>query len=298
MSVQIPFNQIKFHPQIRNSREELRNIPELANSIVAVGLENPLHVLEIEEEVDGQKVTNTYLYVGFRRHAAIALIRTKEPKAFQTVEVKKLHGTLADAMVRNLTENLQRDDLSSWEISGAVVHLSDELQLTQRVIATKLGKSQSWVSNILTFHQRATVELKEAVRTQLISFKIGQHLAGLEPDSQRQQVREVTGADQSAPTASAAAADLPAASDPTTDLPPAEKPRKTRAAQSAVRKKIREGTTATIKPGVTEIRAEISARSSDQLSDFDRGVLVALQWVLGECKTITPSEAEISAHHA
>jgi ParB-like chromosome segregation protein Spo0J len=118
----IPFDEIAFHPDIVNPREELRDIDELEASIRAVGLQVPLTVLHQENKrpQNGEKRNKYFLVVGFRRHEALKRIREGDENAFRSVEVKRFKGSIIEAQVLNLTENIQRCELTPLEIANGV----------------------------------------------------------------------------------------------------------------------------------------------------------------------------------
>lgn len=152
-----------------NCREKLTKIDELAADIRENGLLQPLlvwhkrmrrepHVLE-----DGREVWDRYILIaGNRRHAAIARIRDDEPGAFDSVPVTLKTGNEDDALFAQIAENLQREDLTPVELANAIYKMRQRGH-TQAAIASKLAKSQGWVSRLLKLRERAIPELLKAV---------------------------------------------------------------------------------------------------------------------------------------
>jgi ParB/RepB/Spo0J family partition protein len=269
----IPFEEIGFHPEIVNPREELRDINELEASIRAVGLQVPLTVLHRENKrpQNGEPKDKYFLVVGFRRHEALRRIRESDANAFRSVEVKKFKGSIIEAQVLNLTENIQRDELTHQEIANGVEILFN-LGYKQKEISEKIGKSQTWVSNTMQFRRQATPQLKNAVKEGKIPYGFARQIATLEDSEQRKKVSQIVDSppDQKVATS--------------TDEAPATK------IDTEVRKEVRESSGRIIRPTTAEVRHEVNrlgrTKDDEDFDDFNAGVLTALMWTLGEKKTL------------
>jgi len=261
---QIPFDSIEFSDEITNPRDELKDIDDLVSSIKSVGLQVPLTVLHEVRLVDGEKDDRYCLVVGFRRYEAITRIRKQDSNAFRTVEVKKFNGSAAEAQVLNITENIQRSELTPIEICRGVEILLN-LGYKQKEIADKIGKSQTWVSNAMQFKRRATPQLQDAVREGNVSYGFARDIATLPDREQRQRVKQIQGSGNG-------------------------KKAKAKEIETGVRKDVRESSRRIIRPSTAEIRYEVQIlfadSNGDGLGDFDGGVLAALEWALGEKKTL------------
>lgn len=315
----IPFSQIEFHPEIINCREKADEIPELAMSIEQQGLHTPPTVLQIEDN----GITHYYLVAGWRRYAAVQFIRTKNPTAYDKIPVRPVRMTLADAQIVNLTENLQRKDLSPMEVANAVERLV-LMGFKQKDISEKLGKSQSWVSNALAFKRTAVPALRNAVTDGVISFSMAQQLATLSEDKQRDTVARLmpplTPADiapeksdcdivlerqaqdesmlatlpenisdttlASVPEAKIEVEDRTADRRKAADKKIEAKPA-TQKVKTEIRREIREQSEKKIRPSVKEVRSEIERLEGvDDPDPYTQGLIVALKWSLGEVKAL------------
>lgn len=267
---QIPFDSIEFSDEITNPRDELKDIEDLMSSIRSVGLQVPLTVLHEVTNVDGEKKDRYCLIVGFRRHEAISRIRNQDPNAFRTVEVKKFKGSAAEAQVLNITENIQRSELTPIEICRGVEILLN-LGYKQKEIADKIGKSQTWVSNAMQFKRRATPQLQEAVREGSVSYGFARDIATLPDREQRKRIKQIQGSSD-------------------------DKKDKAKEVETGVRKEVRESSGRIIRPSTAEIRYEVQqlhmGSDGDGLDDFDHGVRAALEWALGEKKTLRRPDGE------
>jgi len=275
-TAQVRFDEIEFHEGIKNPREELKDIDDLMASIRSVGLQVPLTVLQSEVR-NGEHTDHYYLVVGFRRHEAIRRIRDVDPNAFQTVEVKKFKGSVAEAQVLNITENVQRSELSPLEVCRGVEILLN-LGYKQKDVAEKIGKSQSWVSSAMQFRRQATPQLTQAVEAGAVSYGFARNIATLPDTDQVEQVdRLIAGAANGANGENGRVAGI---SGEPADIE-----------EAIVRKKVRESSGRIIRPTSTEVRYEIDrlrANNGEALKDdsFALGILVALEWTLGERKTL------------
>ena len=138
----------------RNERKTFRNMDGLIASIEAVGVIEPLTVTP---EEDG-----TYrIITGHRR------FRAAKAAGLDTVEVLIRDPETEQARRRkSIVSNVQREDLGPVEAAEGLQALLDEDDAihTQEGLATVLGKSKQWVSEmlrILTLPPR----LQEKVRT-------------------------------------------------------------------------------------------------------------------------------------
>ena len=132
-----------------NVRRELGDISELVLSIKSVGILEPVIARPVGREFE--------VVIGSRRLAAARKAGLKSVPAI----VKKL--TNDEAIVESLTENLQRGDLTEEEIVRAFTLLRDfdPKRWTQEAFAKKIGKSQQWVSQLLTAYY-TVVKLRES----------------------------------------------------------------------------------------------------------------------------------------
>lgn len=275
---QIPFDEIEFHDDITNPRDELKDIDDLMASIKSVGLQVPVTVLHEENKraKEDERRDRYFLIVGFRRYAAITRIREQDPNAFRTVEVKKFKGSIAEAQVLNITENIQRSELTPIEICRGVEILLN-LGYKQKEIADKIGKSQTWVSNAMQFKRKATPQLQDAVREGQVSYGFARDIATLPDREQRERVQQIRESVQEKESGSG-------------------KNAKAKEVETEVRKEVRQSSGRIIRPSTAEIRYEVQRlsidKNNDGLDEFDSGILIALEWALGERKTLRRPDEE------
>lgn len=131
----LPIDQIRPNPNQPRRFFDEESLSELAESIRATGLIQPLTV---RRDKSGYE-----LIAGERRWRACKLIGMREaPCVVQTVSEE------SSAMMA-LAENLQRRDLHFLEEADCYRSLLRNYNLTQEALAQKLGKSQSFLANKL-----------------------------------------------------------------------------------------------------------------------------------------------------
>ena len=141
----IPLAQLRPNPQQPRRRFDEEGLRELAASIRAYGILQPLTVRRGEGGYQ--------LIAGERRMRAAAMAGLREvPCLIARVDEQ-------DAGMLALIENLQRRDLDCFEEAAAIARLISRYALSQEQAAEKLGRSQSAVANKLRL-----LRLSEPVR--------------------------------------------------------------------------------------------------------------------------------------
>jgi ParB family chromosome partitioning protein len=138
--------------QPRKHFDESR-LQELAESIKEKGILEPLIVRRIEQGYE--------LIVGERRWRAAQKAGLKEVP----VLVKEAEG--GEALELSLIENLQRENLNPIEEAEAFKRLTEEFNVNQGELATRLGKDRTTITNVLRL-----LKLPLEVRNQLLQNRI------------------------------------------------------------------------------------------------------------------------------
>lgn len=172
--VAIDIERIKPNPfQPRREISEDK-IDELAQSIKASGLIQPIVV---------RRTGNGYqLVVGERRFLACKRLGWKKISA----AVKTL--TDNDMATTALIENLQRENLNIIEEANGYVSLMKNFNLTQEVLAQRLGKSQSTIANKIRL-----LKLPEKVHQKLQEHNLSERHARalLKLDNEEEQLKMI-----------------------------------------------------------------------------------------------------------
>lgn len=160
-----------FQPRREISEEK---IDELAQSIKACGLIQPVVV---------RRAGNGYqLVVGERRYLACRKLGWKKISAAVQTLSDNAMATIA------LIENLQRENLNYIEEAMGYVSLMKNFDLTQEVLAQRLGKSQSTIANKIRL-LRLTKKVQDKLLTQGLTERHARALLRL--DSEEQQLKTI-----------------------------------------------------------------------------------------------------------
>lgn len=133
---------IQLNPSKVNPRTELRDIEDLAASIQAVGIIEPLVVRFAAHDTEKDQDLYTIVAGHRRAHAALHAGLTEVPCVVRdnTKDDEQANG------LAHLIENTQRDDLLPAEIASAIHAQLTAKKLKQKQLAKTIGKSEAWVS--------------------------------------------------------------------------------------------------------------------------------------------------------
>ncbi len=133
--IEVDINAIHLNPSQPRQREDDRELAELAESIRAHGVLQPLLATKQGERYQ--------LIVGGRRWRAAKLA------GLRRVPVILREASPQESLELALVENLQRTDLNPLEEAVAYQHLVQDFGLTQEEVAKRVGKSRSTIANSL-----------------------------------------------------------------------------------------------------------------------------------------------------
>src|SRR6266481_2025315 len=140
----IEIEKIRPNPHQPRKTFDEQAIRDLAASIREFGFIQPLVVSKIQRETPEGVEVAYQLIAGERRLlAAKSLGLERVPAIIRKVDTDFENLELA------VIENLQRENLNPIEMARAFARLQEEFRMTQREIASKLGKSREVVANTL-----------------------------------------------------------------------------------------------------------------------------------------------------
>jgi ParB family transcriptional regulator, chromosome partitioning protein len=178
--LEIPLDHIERNPWQTRKHFDEAQLGELAQSIVATGVVQPIVVRPLPPsptQSPGQNPIRYQLITGERRWLA----SRKAGKATIPAIVRQV----ADEQVLEMTivENLQRTDLNPMEQARAYQRLSQEFKLTQEQMATRTGKDRASVANFLRL-LRLPESVQAKVETAELTFGHARALLALDsPDA-------------------------------------------------------------------------------------------------------------------
>tara|TARA_Y100001935_G_C17259456_1_gene485518 strand:- start:302 stop:1198 length:897 start_codon:yes stop_codon:yes gene_type:complete len=164
----------KFQPRKEFDKEKLN---ELANSISAQGIVQPIVVREINNDL-------YEIIAGERRWRAAQLAGLAEVP----VVVKQVDDRSAMAMA--LIENIQRDNLNALEEASALHKLVDRFGLTHQQVAKAVGKSRAMISNLLRLLELSS-EVKKFIEKGLLEMGHARAILPLSTSLQKTAANEV-----------------------------------------------------------------------------------------------------------
>jgi ParB family chromosome partitioning protein len=167
----IPVDKIDTNPFQPRTRFDEEALEELAESIRAIGVIQPVTVRETENG-------RYQLITGERRVRAARLAGISAIPAF--VRKANDQGMLEMALV----ENIQREDLNAIEIALTYQRLVDECDLTQEDLSRRVGKKRATVANYLRL-LKLPAEIQLGMRDEKISMGHARSLVSIE-DSRSQ----------------------------------------------------------------------------------------------------------------
>jgi ParB family chromosome partitioning protein len=167
----------KYQPRIDMRAETLQ---ELADSIKAQGIVQPIVVRPVNEGVAGQ-ARRYEIIAGERRWRAAQMAGLHEIPAL----VRRVGDEAAVAMA--LIENIQRENLNPLEEARALDRLISEFQMTHASAAEAVGRSRAAVSNLLRLLELAD-EVKQLVEHRELEMGHARTLLGLANKRQQAEV--------------------------------------------------------------------------------------------------------------
>lgn len=179
---QIEIDRVKPNPYQPRKEYIQKDLDELAQSIREVGIIQPLVVSKIEEYTDDGTRVHYQLISGERRLRAARIAGMKTvPAVVRREEDSNVKLSMA------LIENLQRSDLNPIETARGFARLQDEFRLTQKEIATRVGKSRESVSNALRL-LNLPVKIQDAISQGQINGSQGRFLLSVKSPEKQEEL--------------------------------------------------------------------------------------------------------------
>lgn len=173
--------------EVANVRQSLGDVRQLAASIEAVGLLNPLTVRRINAADEAVPLGGAFeLLSGHRRKAALETLGVKTAPVY--IVERSGAGDDADRLATQLVENLQREDLNPIEEAEGLADLVD-LVGSQKEAAELIGRSPAYLSKRLKLRTLPD-EGKAAVSSGALSLEDAFDVAKLQPKRQREVLKQ------------------------------------------------------------------------------------------------------------
>jgi len=170
---QCPIEEIEPNPY--QPRQDFKNadLEELALSIKEKGIITPILVSKAEK--------------GYRLIAGERRWRSAQKAGLKRVPVVVRETTPIESLELALIENIHRKDLNPIEEALAYKRWLDDANTTQEVLAKKLGKERSTITNMLRLLKLSNVIQKDLIDG-LLSIGHARVLAGLKSEDEQKKV--------------------------------------------------------------------------------------------------------------
>ena len=174
--IELDIDKIEVNPYQPRTNFDEKSIKELADSIIALGIIQPITVRELDR--------NKYQLVsGERRFRASKSINLDTIPAY--VRIANDQEILEMALV----ENIQRRDLDPIEIALSYQRLTDEINLTQIQLSERVGKERSTVANYMRLLKLDPI-IQTGMRDGFLSMGHGRALINIEETEKQLEVYE------------------------------------------------------------------------------------------------------------
>lgn len=151
--VELPLQELRSNPYQPRKNFDEQALKELAESIKEHGVFQPI--------IAKKSIKGYEIIAGERRVKASQLL------GLETIPAILRDFSDVEMMEVALLENLQRENLNALEEATAYRKLLEELKITQEDLAKRLGKSRSYITNML-----GLLGLPEMVKTMIIDNRI------------------------------------------------------------------------------------------------------------------------------
>lgn len=171
--ISIPLSRIEPNPNQPRKYFDEKALDELSDSIAEFGVIQPITVRKIHGGYE--------LISGERRYRAAQLC------GLETIPAYVVEASRDKSAIMSLLENLQREDLSFFEIAESYRRLLRNQGMTQTELAERVGKSQSSVANKLRLLSLSPL-VKKLIRDYNLSERHARALLALKSEEEQIEV--------------------------------------------------------------------------------------------------------------
>ena len=173
-TAEIEIDKIEPNPYQPRTEFNQESIEELAASIKAIGLIQPITI----RPINGGRYQ---IISGERRYRASRMANLATIPAY--IKETDDNGMLEMAII----ENIQREDLDPIEIAVSFSRLIEECNLTQEAMAERVGKKRATVTNYLRL-LKLPAEIQLAIRAKKLTMGHAKSILGLESDKDKLKI--------------------------------------------------------------------------------------------------------------
>lgn len=193
--------EIQKNPKLPNHRRDMPQIKDMAASLEENGLQNPLLLWAVPCEPTampwGEVTEQYYLVAGHRRYAGMEQLRAAGSTEFDEIPVSLFRGGYLDALLKSVTENVQREDANPLDLGRVFTKILAEENITITELAQRIGKSRPWCSFVVQLHQgddKIAPQLVKAVKDSVINHWVAVSISRQPKEDQIEIVRRLRNA--------------------------------------------------------------------------------------------------------
>jgi ParB family chromosome partitioning protein len=164
-----------------NERKTLSNIEEMAASVKAHGIIEPITVVALDDR-------RYQIVTGHRRYRAAQLAGLAQVE----ILVRRPEDNRG-RRIKSLISNIQRESVPPLELASAIEALIGQEGLSQQQVAEHLGKSKTWVSAVLRILDLSEAAKQKVGCTQLSVDALTRIARVDDPELQSELVDELLG---------------------------------------------------------------------------------------------------------
>ena len=174
--VELDIDKIEVNPYQPRTNFNEESIKELADSIKALGIIQPITVRKLDR--------NKYQLVSGERR-----FRASKSINLETIPVYVRIANDQETLEMALVENIQRRDLDPIEIALSYQRLTNEINLTQNQLSERVGKQRSTVANYMRLLKLDPI-IQTGMRDGFLSMGHGRTLINIEETEKQLEVYE------------------------------------------------------------------------------------------------------------
>ena len=174
--VELTLDQIEVNPFQPRTNFNQEAIEDLAKSIQALGVIQPITVRKTE--------SGTFQLVSGERR-----LRAAKSVGLSTIPSFLRTADDQESLEMALVENIQREDLDPIEVALSYQRLIDEIELTQEELSERVGKKRSTITNYIRLLRLDPI-IQTGIRDGFISMGHGRALISLEDRSTQLSIYE------------------------------------------------------------------------------------------------------------
>ena len=174
--IDLEINKIEVNPFQPRTHFDEESIGELAESIQALGIIQPITVRKLGR--------NQYQLVSGERR-----LRAAKSLNFDTIPAYVRIANDQETLEMALVENIQRRDLDPIEIALSYQRLIDEIKLTQNQLSQRVGKKRSTVANYMRLLKLDPI-IQTGMRDGFLSMGHGRALINVEDTHDQLEIYE------------------------------------------------------------------------------------------------------------